>query len=353
MFSHKQLVGVKCSVILGFLSSQAAIRNRIRELRRQTPRGRWRSRQRDRHSQTPRWRSKGSRLSSTKGRHSTCDGRSLACSSRRVVRGSVTGCDPQAPSTLWIVIIRQHRRNSMLHSASCLELVLLVTLRWYVIPSALGNHHNNQTRRNDRHNRHRGPAAPTASRPPRTLTQPDCCTRIRMRCWRHCSPAGLSRLRFRPPCRAALCMGPSASLWMRTGNRVVCGVMVNTSGGCRGTGRLPRYRLGPHGDGGRGRWSCGKPIPNRPGPHPSQRTRRGRGMGPSAGAGPFKISLVRCSADCLGTSSPNNAPAAAITSRCSPSRPSPRCPPRPEAQPTPAAPPSTSFQVVEAQHLLI
>ena len=43
----------------------------------------------------------------------------------------------------------------MLHSASCLESVLLVTLRWCVIPSALGNHHTNQTRRNDRHNRHR------------------------------------------------------------------------------------------------------------------------------------------------------------------------------------------------------
>jgi hypothetical protein len=91
-----------------------------------------------------------------------------------VVRGSVTGRDPQAPSTLWIVIIRQHRGNSMLHSASCLELVLLVTLRWYVIPSALGNHRNNQTTRNDRHHRHRrGPAAPTVSRPPRTLTQPE------------------------------------------------------------------------------------------------------------------------------------------------------------------------------------
>ena len=90
------------------------------------------------------------------------------------VRGSVTGRDPQAPSTLWIVIIRQHWRNSMLHSASCLELVLLVTLRRYVIPSAPGNHHTNQTRRNDRHNRHRrGPVAPTASRPPRTLTQPE------------------------------------------------------------------------------------------------------------------------------------------------------------------------------------
>ena len=72
------------------------------------------------------------------------------------------------------MIIRQHWRNSMLHSASCLELVLLVTLRWYVIPSALGNHHTNQTRRNDRHNRHRrGPAAPTPPRPPRTLTQPE------------------------------------------------------------------------------------------------------------------------------------------------------------------------------------
>ena len=91
-----------------------------------------------------------------------------------VLRGSVTGRDPQAPSTLWIMIIRQHWRNSMLHSASCLELVLLVTLRWYVIPSALGNHHTNQTRRNDRHNRHRrGPAAPTPPRPPRTLTQPE------------------------------------------------------------------------------------------------------------------------------------------------------------------------------------
>ena len=32
---------------------------------------------------------------------------------------------------------------------------MLVTLRWYIIPSALGNHHTNQTRRNDRHNRHR------------------------------------------------------------------------------------------------------------------------------------------------------------------------------------------------------
>jgi len=53
------------------------------------------------------------------------------------------------------MIIRQHRRNSMLHSASCLELVLLVSLRRYVIPSALGNHHTNQTKRNDRHNRHR------------------------------------------------------------------------------------------------------------------------------------------------------------------------------------------------------
>ena len=50
------------------------------------------------------------------------------------------------------MIIRQHWRNSMLHSASCLELVLLATLRWYVIPSALGNHHTNQTKRNDRHN---------------------------------------------------------------------------------------------------------------------------------------------------------------------------------------------------------
>jgi hypothetical protein len=150
------------------------IRNRIRESRRETPRGRWRSRQRNRHSQTPRWRSNGSPLSSTKGRHSTCDGRSSAYSSRLVVPGSVTGRDPQAPSTLWIMTIRQHWRDSMLHSASCLELVLLVTLRWYVIPSALGNHHTNQTRRNDRHHRHRrGPAAPTASRPPKTLTQPE------------------------------------------------------------------------------------------------------------------------------------------------------------------------------------
>ena len=32
---------------------------------------------------------------------------------------------------------------------------MLVTLRWCVIPSALGNHHTTQTRRNDRHNRHR------------------------------------------------------------------------------------------------------------------------------------------------------------------------------------------------------
>jgi hypothetical protein len=47
-----------------------------------------------------------------------------------VLRGSVTGRDPQAPSTLWIMIIRQHRRNSMLHSASRLGFVLLVTLRW-------------------------------------------------------------------------------------------------------------------------------------------------------------------------------------------------------------------------------
>jgi hypothetical protein len=53
-----------------------------------------------------------------------------------VLRGSVTGCDPQAPSTLWILIIREHWRNSVLHSASRLELVLLVTLRWYLIPSA-------------------------------------------------------------------------------------------------------------------------------------------------------------------------------------------------------------------------
>ena len=78
-----------------------------------------------------------------------------------VVRGSATRRDPQALSTLWIVIIRQHWRKSMLHSASFLELDLLITLRWYVIrvPSALGNHHNNQTRRNDRHNRRRrGPA---------------------------------------------------------------------------------------------------------------------------------------------------------------------------------------------------
>ncbi len=151
------------------------IRNRIREIRRgKAPRGLWRSRQRNRHSQTPRWGSSGSRLSSTKRRHSTCDGRSSAYSSRWVVCGSVTGCDPQAPSTLWIVIIRQRWRNSMLHSASCLELVLLVILRWYTIPSVLGNHHTNQTRRNDGHNRHRrGPAAPTASRPPRTLTQPE------------------------------------------------------------------------------------------------------------------------------------------------------------------------------------
>jgi len=40
-----------------------------------------------------------------------------------VLRRSVTGRDPQAPSTLWIMIIRQHWRNSMLHSASCLEFV--------------------------------------------------------------------------------------------------------------------------------------------------------------------------------------------------------------------------------------
>ena len=75
-----------------------------------------------------------------------------------VVRGSATRRDPQALSTLWIVIIRQHWRKSMLHSASFLELGLLITLRWYVIPvipSTLGNHHTNQTRRNDRHNRHR------------------------------------------------------------------------------------------------------------------------------------------------------------------------------------------------------
>jgi hypothetical protein len=39
------------------------------------------------------------------------------------LHGSVTGRDPQAPSTLWIMIIRQHWRNSMLHSASCLEFV--------------------------------------------------------------------------------------------------------------------------------------------------------------------------------------------------------------------------------------
>jgi hypothetical protein len=164
------------SIVNDMLTTELlSIRNRIRELRREkAPRGRRRSRQRNRHSQTPRWRSSGWRLSSTKGRHSTCDGRSSAYSSRRVVCGSVTGCDPQAPSTLWIVIIRQRWRNSMLHSASCLGLVLLVIQRWYMILSALGNHHTNQTRRNDRHNRHRrGPAAPTASRPPRTLTPPE------------------------------------------------------------------------------------------------------------------------------------------------------------------------------------
>ena len=80
-----------------------------------------------------------------------------------VVRGSATRRDPQALSTLWIVIIRQHWRKSMLHSASFLELGLLITLRWYVIPvipSTLGNHHNNQTRRNDRHNRRRRPPTP-------------------------------------------------------------------------------------------------------------------------------------------------------------------------------------------------
>jgi hypothetical protein len=31
-------------------------------------------------------------------------------------------------------------------------------------------------------------------------------------------------------------MDPAASLWVKTDNRVVCGVMVNTSGGCRGRG---------------------------------------------------------------------------------------------------------------------
>jgi hypothetical protein len=105
--------------------------------------------------------SNGSRLSSTKGRH--FDLRTIiSLLISTLLRGSVNGRDPQAPSTLWIMIIRQHWRNSMLHSASCLELVLLVTPRWCVIPSALGNHHTNQTRRNDRHNRHRrGPAAPT------------------------------------------------------------------------------------------------------------------------------------------------------------------------------------------------
>ena len=128
------------------ITTLPAIRNRIHELRRHAARSLAESSTRDRHSQTPRWRSKGSRLSSTKGRHSTCDGRSSTYPSRAV---SVTGCDPQAPSTLWIVIIRQHRRNRMLHSAYCLELVLLVTLRRYVIHSALGNHHTNQTRRND------------------------------------------------------------------------------------------------------------------------------------------------------------------------------------------------------------
>jgi len=81
-----------------------------------------------------------------KGRHSTCDGRSSAYSSRLLLRGSVTGRDPQAPATLWIMIIRQHWRNSMLHSASCLEVVLLVTLCWYLMPSALGNPRTNQTR---------------------------------------------------------------------------------------------------------------------------------------------------------------------------------------------------------------
>jgi hypothetical protein len=113
------------SIVNDMLTTELlSIRNRIRELRREkAPRGRRRSRQRNRHSQTPRWRSSGWRLSSTKGRHSTCDGRSSAYSSRRVVCGSVTGCDPQAPSTLWIVIIRQCWRNSMLHSASCLEFV--------------------------------------------------------------------------------------------------------------------------------------------------------------------------------------------------------------------------------------
>ena len=38
-----------------------------------------------------------------------------------VVRGSATRRDPQALSTLWIVIIRQHWRKSMLHSASFLS----------------------------------------------------------------------------------------------------------------------------------------------------------------------------------------------------------------------------------------
>jgi len=46
--------------------------------------------------------------------------------------------------------------------------------------------------------------------------------------------------------------GRPRSLWVRTSNRVVCGVMVNTSGGCRGMGGCP-YRsvsVRPHGDGG-------------------------------------------------------------------------------------------------------
>jgi hypothetical protein len=45
------------------ITTLSPISNRIREFRRQTPRGRWRSRQRNRHSQTPRWRSNGARLS--------------------------------------------------------------------------------------------------------------------------------------------------------------------------------------------------------------------------------------------------------------------------------------------------
>ena len=151
-----------------------AIRNRIRELRRQTAARSLAESSTRQAFANAKVEIEGLAAQLGKGQALDLRWTIIGLFISAALRGSVTGRDPQAPSTLWIVIIRQHRRNSMLHSASCLELVLLVTLRWYVIPSALGNHHTNQTRRNDRHNRHRrGPAAPTPSRPPRTLTQPE------------------------------------------------------------------------------------------------------------------------------------------------------------------------------------